>query len=491
MLAISASGPRAMGVARPQMRPITRLAPPLAPQPGRELPGLGRARPDVARIPAPCVRALAPKARARVVAAAAGGAVVPGGDAAETPAERKLRRMRVFVLVLLVLQNAASALLTRYTRVKRVGVPMYYDSTAVLLTELMKLPMCAAMMLYTLGPRGALSDLREGFSKPLDVLQLAVPALCYTVQNILFYVALTSLSAATYQVLSQTKTLATAGFWVTMLGGRLVPRQWASLTLLVAGVSAVQLDGAMGGAAAAAGSLGSYYLGIFAVVASSALSGFANVYFEKLVKTTPTSIWVRNLQLAFFALPQALLFMVKDSSAIGLTGALHGFDGAVWTAVALKALGGLVVASTVKFADSLLKSFATAVSIIVTCLISVRDRGGAHARRRGAARATARDRGWLSRARLRGRRACADPVVRHLPIISVCVGRRARHRVSVHVQCEEAAAAIVTSPFQFHEALADPQINKTSPASRGLAAHGRWRPVLMRQPLRAPAPSPR
>ncbi|KAJ1618945.1 nucleotide-sugar transporter-domain-containing protein, partial [Pavlovales sp. CCMP2436] len=275
--------------------------------------------------------------------------------------------LRTGVLTLLVVQNAVTALLVRWTRVPRLNVPMYYDSTAVLCTELIKIPMCAAMMLYTLGPTGALKDLREGFSDPKEILRLAVPAICYTMQNFLFYISLTALSASTYQVLSQTKTLATACFWVTMLGGRLVPRQWAALTILVAGVSAVQLDGVGVGV----GATGSQLVGVAAVVCSSLLSGFANVYFEKLVKTTPTSIWVRNLQLCFFGVPQAMILMLKDSGSIATTGALLGFDGAVFTAVALKALGGLVVASTVKFADSLLKSFATAVSIIVTCLISI------------------------------------------------------------------------------------------------------------------------
>lgn len=349
-------------------RPLLRAAHRTAPLALRPRPSCSALRISCAQLHTVVPRRL-PEARARVVAAEE--AYVPTGRDAERAVreKRNWRRTRAFVLVLLVLQNAASALLTRYTRISRAGVSMYYDSTAVLLTELMKVPMCALMMLYTRGSSGALEDLRDGFSKPLDVLRLAVPALCYTIQNILFYVALSSLSASTYQVLSQTKTLATAAFWVTMMGGRLVPRQWAALTLLVAGVSAVQLDGAAGGAAAVGAS---YYLGIAAVVASSVLSGFANVYFEKLVKTTPTSIWVRNLQLAFFSLPQSILFMAKDWAAIGATGAFLGFDAAVWVAIALKALGGLVVASTVKFADSLLKSFATAVSIIVTCLISVR-----------------------------------------------------------------------------------------------------------------------
>jgi UDP-sugar transporter A1/2/3 len=345
--------------------------------------------------------------RARIAATASTAASGGGGGDEEAIAARKRTRLRAFVLTLLVFQNAASALLTRWTRVQRVGVPMYYDSTAVLLTELLKVPMCAAMMLYTQGGAGAARDLKAGFSNPREVLALAVPAVCYTLQNILFYIALTSLSASTYQVLSQTKTLATACFWVTMLGGRLVPRQWAALSVLVAGVSAVQLDGAGGGGAAT----GSQILGVLAVLLSSLLSGFANVYFERLVKTTPTSIWVRNLQLATFGIPQALVFMLKDGAAIGLTGAFLGFDRAVWTAVALKALGGLVVASTVKYADSLLKSFATAISIIVTCVVSVRTRkSGGRERSLGSAPRAARPSAPPAHARPRAiaTRACGS-----------------------------------------------------------------------------------
>lgn len=327
------------------------------------------------------------------------------------------------MLTLLVFQNAASAILTRWTRVKVEGVPMYFDSSAVLCTELLKVPMCAAMMLYTLGARGAWRDTREGFSKPLDVLKLAVPAMCYTLQNILFYVSLTNLSASTYQVLSQLKTLATAGFWVTMLGGRLAARQWGALGTLIAGVSVVQLD-SVGSSSPL--HVGNQLVGVSAVLGSSVLSGFANVYFEKLVKTTPTSIWVRNLQLAAFTVPQSLLFMAKDSAGIGRSGVLHGFTLAVWGVIALKALGGLVVASTVKFADSLLKSFATAISIIVTCLIAVRaprvrERAGGLRR-------------WPPAHRSDPPRARTDPSVRHGAVGAVRAGRGARDRLCVHVQ---------------------------------------------------------
>jgi UDP-sugar transporter A1/2/3 len=38
-------------------------------------------------------------------------------------------------------------------------------------------------------------------------------------------------------------------------------------------------------------------IGLGAVLSSTLTSGFAGVYFEKILKTGPTSVWIRNIQL--------------------------------------------------------------------------------------------------------------------------------------------------------------------------------------------------
>jgi hypothetical protein len=38
-------------------------------------------------------------------------------------------------------------------------------------------------------------------------------------------------------------------------------------------------------------------MGFGAVLSATLTSGFAGVYFEKILKTGPTSVWVRNIQL--------------------------------------------------------------------------------------------------------------------------------------------------------------------------------------------------
>lgn len=120
-------------------------------------------------------------------------------------------------------------------------------------------------------------------------------------------------------------------------------QQWLALVLLSLGVGLVQYqEAAVGGAAAAAAGLGgsAWLIGVAAVLASSLLSGFANVYFEKVVKQkTEVTIWVRNVQLGLFSLPQAASLVAADSMVIAQHGALVGFTPLAWSVVILKALG--------------------------------------------------------------------------------------------------------------------------------------------------------
>jgi UDP-sugar transporter A1/2/3 len=268
-------------------------------------------------------------------------------------------------LVLLVLQNSATAVVTGASRApKPGGGPLYTSSVAVLLAELLKMPIC---LLIIAGEKGGLGGMaktvwKEVFVNWRDTLTMAVPALCYSLQNLLFFVALTHMSAPAYQLWSQTKTLFTAIFFVTYLKGDLSWNQWLSLALLSAGVGWVQ----GGDGASAAASL----IGIGAVVASSMLSGFANVYLEKRIKRQDTTIWVRNVQLGLFGIPQSASLVLPDMARVKSLGLLVGFGPQTWVVVALKALGGLLVAGVVKYADNILKTFATALAIMLTCLLT-------------------------------------------------------------------------------------------------------------------------
>lgn len=108
------------------------------------------------------------------------------------------------------------------------------------------------------------------------------------------------------------------------------------------------------------------------ILMACVLSGLAGVYFEKVLKTKGGSLWLRNIQLSLFSLPFALLAVfLKDGKGVAEKGFFVGYDWVVITAIACQSAGGLVVAVVVKYADNILKGFATSISIFISAFISI------------------------------------------------------------------------------------------------------------------------
>ena len=63
--------------------------------------------------------------------------------------------------------------------------------------------------------------------------------------------------------------------------------------------------------------------------------------------------------------------VVKDFRAIATDGLFHNFNAAAFVAVVNSALGGLTVAAVLKFADAVLKGYATAISVVLTGVLSM------------------------------------------------------------------------------------------------------------------------
>jgi len=146
--------------------------------------------------------------------------------------------------------------------------------------------------------------------------------------------------------------------------------QWFSLVVLITGVALVQLSDVK--ESKSAGPEQSKLVGFTAAVTACFLSGFAGVYFEKILKGSNVSVWMRNVQLAMLAIPLGLITAyVKDGSGIGQKGFFFGYDEFIWFTVAQNALGGLLVAVVVKYADNILKGFACSLAIIITCVASI------------------------------------------------------------------------------------------------------------------------
>uniref|UniRef100_A0A8C1WPL6 Solute carrier family 35 member 2 n=1 Tax=Cyprinus carpio TaxID=7962 RepID=A0A8C1WPL6_CYPCA len=275
------------------------------------------------------------------------------------------RKLKYISLAILVIQNASLILSIRYVRT--LPGDHFYTTSAVVMAEVLKVFTCLVIVLIQ--ERGAFA----GIIQYLDTLKLAVPSLIYTLQNNLQYVAISNLPAATFQVTYQLKILTTALFSVLMLRKSLSKIQWISLVLLFAGVAIVQVEQEGGKQKEALTSTNqSYFKGLVSVIISCLSSGFAGVYFEKILKGSSASVWMRNIQLGIFGTVLGLLGMWwNDGAAIAEKGFLFGYTPMVWGVIFNQAFGGLLVAVVVKYADNILKGFATSFSIIVSTITSV------------------------------------------------------------------------------------------------------------------------
>jgi len=285
--------------------------------------------------------------------------------------------LKSMALVVLVLQNSALALIMRYSRTVATEASggMFLASTAVVLSESIKLLVSTSLVAQ--GENGWGHAWRrlwhEIVGRPEEMGKLLIPAMLYVVQNNLQYVAVSNLDAATYQVLYQLKILTTALFSAFLLHRRLITKQWLALLLLVGGVALVQLSSQKSNSSSSSSSSGNATLGLISILLACCSSGFAGVYFEKVLKSSnDVSVWVRNVQLALIGIVVGLMGVCsKDAAAVRAYGFFQGYSPIVWTVVCLQALGGIMVALVVKYADSVLKGFATSVSIVVSCLVSL------------------------------------------------------------------------------------------------------------------------
>ena len=329
-------------------------------------------------------------ARAGAPLLAASGAGAPAEQNGHGARAWLLRHRSALLLVALVIHKCSTDILTRYTRMQT----DYSGATVAMLSEIVKFPLIA----------GAIGSFGGGPSRIIPLFRQALTvgfaanawiALCYTFNNLLYFDALSALSAVAYQVLSQSKTVFTAGLMYFIVGKRLRPRQILAVAMLIAGALAVQLQeitaatagaGAAGGAAA-----GAVMWGVGLTLFSSFISALPNVAYEKVLKTEGQNQWVNNLQVTIWiilwvALSAAGRAAPAAISAIGARGAtgvaslatsaphalahaFRGFTPAVCGVVFLKALNGLLIPATFKYADNILYSYAKPSSIVLTTVV--------------------------------------------------------------------------------------------------------------------------
>lgn len=216
----------------------------------------------------------------------------------------KNSRTRIAVLAILVIQNCSLILVMRYSRTQGTAASMYIISTAVMVSEFLKL-LVSLFVVYASNISSLCSchGLREAFHRDFidhryEILKLCVPSGLYVVQNNLLYLSASNLPVSIFQVLSQLKIVTTAVFSVLMLSRKLSIPQYISIVTLTLGVALVQYSQYNTRIALDDG----YIFGIICILLSCATSGFSGVYFEKVLKTGALPLWLRNVHLSLIGL---------------------------------------------------------------------------------------------------------------------------------------------------------------------------------------------
>lgn len=257
--------------------------------------------------------------------------------------------------------------LGRFTRVS--GTP-YSATGAAILGEVTKVPVLLLAILLFEGRERLGWILRESVRDA--PFSLVLPGLAYSSQNILYFQALSHVSVATYQILSQSKLLFTAFFMVVLFNKRITGRQVFALVLLMVGSFMTQLSEMSRSAATGGNAL----YGCVLTLAGAVTSALPNVYYEKVLKDKASNQWVKNIQLTFWISVGLVLFGLPSMlGSLGSQGASSpglwtGITPWVWALVWLQSLKCLLVPATLKYADNILYSYIKPVSIVLTAAVS-------------------------------------------------------------------------------------------------------------------------
>ena len=307
----------------------------------------------------------------------AGSKNAPNSTSADSDKKSAIvSRTGLFVLVLLAVQNCSKNLLMRYVMKDQ---PKFLTSAAVLGSEFLKLS-CSVCYILFIQKKSVWSILQYLKEDRRNTLLLAVPASAYNFQMSMEYVALANLNAAMFSVLVQTKLLFTASFAFAVLRKKLKYIQVISLVLLTAGVMLCNLAKLVTSSDTGMDMDSNMVKGIMATLSIAVSSGFASVYTEKVIKgqgkrtvsEKDYGLAYTQVQLAFMSIVTIGLYAcVRDWAEIITHGLFHNFTFGAFLSVASSAVGGLIVASVLKYADSVLKGYATAMSVILTGMLSM------------------------------------------------------------------------------------------------------------------------
>mmetsp|Transcript_7242 Transcript_7242/g.27639 ORF Transcript_7242/g.27639 Transcript_7242/m.27639 type:complete len:290 (-) Transcript_7242:55-924(-) len=219
-----------------------------------------------------------------------------------------------------------------------------------------------------------LRQIRRSWTLTNSLLCGAVPAVLYSLQNVLTQSGFRYLDALTYNLLNQCKILFTAVCLFFLMGKKQSLVQL--LALLMLGTAAFLLNRNQAVPEDADELAREEWLqkGFFPVLAATVISGI-NTAFTQMVLTEKRNSYLFSMELAIIGIGVLLakMFSTEEGQKILSTGEYErlteGMDGWIMVPVGLQAAGGIIVGLVVKYAGGVRKGFGLVIGILLTAVL--------------------------------------------------------------------------------------------------------------------------
>ncbi|KAK4379196.1 hypothetical protein RND71_001058 [Anisodus tanguticus] len=215
-----------------------------------------------------------------------------------------------------------------------------------------------------------------------------IPSIIYLIHNNVQFATLTYVDTSTYQIMGNLKIVTTGilfscksklenhlSYFRLFLKRKLTNLQWMAIVLLAVGTTTSQVKGC--GEASCDSFFSSPIQGYLFGVLSACLSALAGVYTEFLMKKNNDSLYWQNVQLytfgSIFNMGRLLMDNVRSGFEAGpwWQRLLNGYNMTTWLVVLNLGTTGLLVSWLMKYADNIVKVYATSMAMLLTMVLSV------------------------------------------------------------------------------------------------------------------------
>jgi drug/metabolite transporter (DMT)-like permease len=232
---------------------------------------------------------------------------------------------------------------------------------AVLLTEAVKF--CISMLIYLISVKSDGRPLVPPELSFADAKWLAVPAIIFTVNNVLVFEAIGKNDVSTFGVFRDTMILWTACMWRCVFNVQLGWARLGGIFIVFLGLVVNKVFSSR-----SSGDFSWMFMWVLLMTLCNAAGSVANEY--ALKQNRSLDINVQNMVLYSFCVVCSLAFLAATDPARIAGTFFAGFDSHTWLTIGLQSLVGLLVSRLLKHTDSVMKTIATCLRGPVFVMIS-------------------------------------------------------------------------------------------------------------------------